>query len=154
MGPLAVLATGGLLVAVCAPASASVRPTLVARSSSATTQARIIADWDAFFSGSAPVSRKVALLQNGEEFAKVVTAQASSPIVKGIGARVSTVTLTSLTKAAVTYSLTIGGKPVLANLKGESVLQSGTWKVADQSFCSLLSLEQVKAPGCPSEGRQ
>ena len=95
------------------------------------------------------MSRKVALLQNGEDYAKVVAAQARSPIVKGVAAEVSNVTLTSATKATVTYSLTIGGKPVLADLKGEAVLQNGTWKVGDQSFCALLSLEQVKAPGCP-----
>jgi hypothetical protein len=55
-----------------------------------------------------------------------------------------------MTKATVIYSLTMGGTPVLSDLKGEAVLQNGTWKVGDQSFCALLSLEQAKAPGCSS----
>ncbi len=149
-GALAALATGALLIAVCTPASASVRPKLAARSSSTTARSRIIANWDAFFESSAPTSHKVALLQNGERYAKIVAAQASSPLTKGVGAEVSVVTLTSNFEATVIYSLTIGGKPVLTDLKGEAVLQSGRWKVGDQSFCALLSLEQVKTPGCPA----
>jgi hypothetical protein len=30
------------------------------------------------------------------------------------------------------------------------VFQAGTWKVSDSSFCTLLALEQVKSPECPS----
>jgi hypothetical protein len=98
------------------------------------------------------VSRKVALLQNGERYAKLVASEASSPITTGLAAEVATLTLTlTLTStAAVTYSLTMGGKPVLAKLTGEPVLQSGTWKVGDRSFCSLVSLEEASNPGCPS----
>jgi hypothetical protein len=49
----------------------------------------------------------------------------------------------------VRYSLDLGGKPVLTGQTGIAVLQGGKWKVGDQSFCALLALEQVKAPGCP-----
>jgi hypothetical protein len=145
----AVPATGLLLLAVCAPASASVRPAPAVKTGPVTTRARIIADWDAFFSFSTPVSRKVALLQNGESYAKLVASETSSPITTGLAAEVATVTLTSTTTATVIYSLTIGGKPALAKLRGEAVLQSGTWKVGDRSFCSLISLEGVSTPGCP-----
>jgi len=142
--------TAVLLLTLCAPASASVRPAQAAHASRVTTQAKIIADWDAFFAASTPVSRKVAVLQNGESYTKLVASEASSPIAAGLAAEVATVTLTSTTTAAVTYSLTMGGKPVLAKLTGEAVLQSGTWKVGDRSFCSLVSLEGASTPGCPS----
>jgi hypothetical protein len=142
-------ATAVLLLTVCAPASASVRPALAVQAGRVTTQARIIADRDAFFAPSTPVSRKVALLQNGESYAKLVASETSSPITTGLAAEVATVTLTSTTTATVIYSLTIGGKPALAKLRGEAVLQSGTWKVGDRSFCSLISLEGVSTPGCP-----
>lgn len=141
--------TAALVLAVCAPASASVRPALAVQVARVTTQARIISDWDAFFAPSTPVSRKVALLQNGERFRGLVASEARSPLTTSLAAEVATVTLTSTTTAAVTYSLTIGGKPALEKLKGEAVLQKGTWKVGDRSFCSLISLEGVSAPGCP-----
>ena len=88
-------------------------------------------------------------LQNGERFRGLVASEARSPLTTSLAAEVATVTLTSTTTAAVTYSLTIGGKPALEKLKGEAVLQKGTWKVGDRSFCSLISLEGVSPPGCP-----
>jgi hypothetical protein len=127
-----------------------VRPAPAVKTGPVTTRARIIADWDAFFSFSTPVSRKVALLQNGGSYAKLVVSQSSSRIAMDVAAEVVTVTLTSTTTAAVTYSLTMGGKPVLVKLQGEAVLQRGTWKVGDRSFCSLISLEEGSTPECPS----
>jgi hypothetical protein len=132
---------------VCGPVAAS--PRLAAPASRASAQARITADWVAFFSGSTPVSRRIALLQDGGTFATVVKALTASPLAKIVGAKVTGVTLnSSATKATVHYALTLGGKPALSNMSGEAVLQNGTWKVADESFCGLLALEQMKAAGC------
>jgi hypothetical protein len=117
---------------------------------STSAKAKITADWEAFFSGSTGAKRKIALVQDGSSFAKVIKAQATSPIAKSVTAKVSRVVVGSKGTATVRYSLNLGGKPALTNQKGEAVLQDGTWKVGAQSFCSLLALEQVKLPVCSS----
>jgi hypothetical protein len=113
-----------------------------------TTSAKIKTDWIAFFAGSTPAKRKIALLQNGQKFAAIINSQASSPLSKSVTATVAAVKVLSGSKAKVRYSLDLGGQPALANQAGVAVLQGGTWKVGDQSFCALLALEQVKGPGC------
>ncbi len=109
---------------------------------------KIKTDWIAFFAGSSAAKHKIALLQNGQSFAAIIDAQASSSLAKSVAAKVSAVTVTSATKAKVHYSLTLGGMPALTNQTGVAVLQGGTWKVGDQSYCGLLALEQVKTPAC------
>ena len=112
-------------------------------------QAQITTNWEAFFAGTTPASRKIALVQDGSSFAEVIRGQASSPMAKSVAAKVSKVTVAaSKTTATVVYSVTIGGKAALANQEGEAVLQGKTWKVGVQSFCTLLAMEQVKLPVC------
>jgi hypothetical protein len=133
------------------PSSAWATPKPAGHTDSTSAQAKIIADWDAFFSGSTPPTRKVALVQDGNSFVKVIDSQSGSPLAKSVAAKVSKVTLDSSSKAAVRYSLTLGGKPALSNVPGEAVLESGTWKVGAQSFCGLLALEQTKVAACSSK---
>jgi hypothetical protein len=149
-GALAVIASVSLLFATAAPAGAS--PVSATRSGDLSSQGKITADWVAFFSGATSATRKIALLQNGKTFAKVIEDQASSPLSKSVAAKVSKVTLTSSTQANVRYSLTLGGQPALSNVQGQAVLISGTWKVGDRSFCGLLALEQDKVPACSAAG--
>jgi hypothetical protein len=113
-----------------------------------TAQAKITADWETFFAGSTPAARKVALLQDGPSFAKIIEGQAGSPLAKSVAAKVSKVTLTSPTKAAVRYSLTLAGQTALSNVEGQAILSGGIWKVGKSSFCALLALEQQKTPAC------
>ena len=136
------------------PSSAWATPEPAGHPDSTSAQAKIVADWEAFFSGSTPPSRKVALVQDGKSFAKVIDSQSGSPLAKSVAAKISKVTLDSSSKATVRYSLTLGGKPALSNQQGEAVLESGTWKVGVQSFCGLLALEQTKVAVCssPSSG--
>jgi hypothetical protein len=110
--------------------------------------AKVKADWTAFFAGSTPAKRKIALLENGQKFAAIIDGQASSPLSKSVTAKVASVKVISPTKATVHYSLDLGGKPALTNQTGVAVLQGGTWKVGTHSFCGLLALEQTKAPAC------
>jgi hypothetical protein len=117
---------------------------------STSATAKIKADWEAFFLGSTSANRKIALVQDGSSFAKVIKSQSTSPLAKSVTANVSKVMVDSKDTATVRYSLNLGGKPALTNQKGEAVLQGGTWKVGAQSFCSLLALEQVKLPVCSS----
>jgi hypothetical protein len=53
--------------------------------------------------------------------------------------------------ADVTYNIVVGGSPALSNQTGTAILQNGTWKVGDASFCGLLALENGgKTSGLPA----
>ncbi len=129
-----------------APAtSASAAPSSGGSSAAAVTA--IKTNWEAFFSPKTPASKKISLLQNGQVFASVIQAQNSSTLASSATSTVSAVTLVSPTQAKVTYSILVGGAPALKDQPGVAVLQNGTWKVGDQSFCALLTLENNgKAP--------
>ncbi|MBO0747594.1 MAG: hypothetical protein J2O47_04555 [Acidimicrobiaceae bacterium] len=115
---------------------------VAAAQSAAKSKAEIKKDWIAFFSGKTKAPKRIKLLQNGQKFAAVIHEASANPLASTLSAKVSKVSLTSKTKARVTYSLVAAGQPVLSHQKGTSVLQGGTWKVGDASFCSLLVLEQ------------
>ena len=88
----------------------------------------------------------------GPLFEPIIKAQAGSPLASSATSSVSSVTIASPTQAKVVYSILVGGSPALTNQPGVAVYQSGIWKVGDQSFCALLTLENSgKAPAaCPS----
>ncbi len=128
-----------------APASsapASSAPATPTSTSNSSAVAQITANWEKFFSASTPISAKAALLQNGSAFASAMS-QFDKLAPKGLGAKVTGVTVTSPTSATVKYDITAGSSTLLPNQTGQAVLQGGTWKVGDTSFCSLLKL----APG-------
>jgi hypothetical protein len=106
------------------------------------TEATIKTNWEKFFNGTLPVTDKVGLLENGQQYTSQLDAQAASPLAKGATASVSAITLISPTQATVTYSILVGGQPALPNQSGQAVLQDGVWKVSAQSFLALLQLEQ------------
>jgi hypothetical protein len=109
--------------------------------STAEAAAQIKANWEKFFDASTPVTEKVKLLQNGAALESAIKAFANFPLASGIGAKVTNVTMSSATKAAVTYNLTSSdGSALLSNQKGVSVYQDGTWKVGDESLCGLFRL--------------
>ncbi len=116
--------------------------------------AAIKSNWAEFFSAKTPIARRLALLQNGQAFAAVIRAQASSPLALAATSRVTKVTLTGTDQAAVTYEILVSGKVALPGQAGVAVYQDGVWKVGDASFCALLKLQNGgKAsglpPGCP-----
>jgi hypothetical protein len=114
-------------------------------------ESQITANWETFFSAATPTSRRVELLQNGQTFAAVLSAQAKSPLASSASAKVRKVTMVSATQATVSYDIVVGGSPALTNRTGVAVLQNGTWKVGDASFCGLLTLENGgKTAGLPS----
>lgn len=115
----------------------------VGTSSGAT--AAIKANWVKFFKGSTPNSERVSLLQNGQAFAKTISAM--SGMGSSASAKVSSVKLTSPKQATVTYTVYLGSTAALPNAKGVAVLENGSWKVSDASFCQLLTLQNGgKAP--------
>lgn len=130
-----------------APASSAAAPSSSAPASSSGAAAQIKKNWEAFFSAKTPTSTRVSLLQNGQKFASILKAQASSPLASSASASVSSVKVESPTQAKIIYSVLVGGTPALKNQPGIAVKQGGTWKVGDQSFCSLLTMENNgKAP--------
>jgi hypothetical protein len=121
-----------------APGSAASSP---GTGSTADAAAQIKANWEKFFAASTPVTEKVKLLQNGAALESAIKAFANFPLASGIGAKVTNVTVSSATKAAVTYNLTSSsGGALLSNQKGVAVYQDGTWKVGDESLCGLFRL--------------
>ena len=126
------------------PTAAASTPATGAGASSGAT-ATIKANWEKFFAGSTPNSVRESLLQNGSTFAKTISGM--SAMGASASAKVSKIQMTSSKQATVTYTVYLGGKPALPGAKGVAVLENGTWKVSDASFCELLTLQNGgKAP--------
>jgi hypothetical protein len=123
------------------PKASSSASTSAPAASSGSATAQITTNWQAFFNAKTPESRRVQLLQNGPDFASVIKAQAGSTLASSATAQVTKVTDVSSSQAKVTYSILVGGTPELKDQAGVAVLQNGTWKVGDASFCGLLALE-------------
>lgn len=126
--------------ATSAPAATTPASTASATGSTGTSSgavAQITANWEKFFSSATPLSEKAALLQNGQVFNSAISSFSSSPLAANVSAKVTGVTLTSATKATVKYNLLAAGQSIPST--GTAVLEGGTWKVADVSFCGLLS---------------
>jgi hypothetical protein len=119
-------------------------------STSSAAESAIKANWAAFFAGSTPVSRRVALLENGTQFQSLISKQAGSGLAQSASAKVTAISDITSSTAGVTYSIYLAGAVALPNQKGEAVYQDGTWKVGDQSFCALLVLENGKKTGVPT----
>jgi hypothetical protein len=126
-----------------APSSSSPSAT-----SSGNAAAEITANWLAFFDPKTPMTQRISLLQHGSAFASALRVSAAFPGASSASAKVTKVTVTSATQASVTYSILLLGTPVpgLTNTKGVAVLEGGTWKVGDASFCVLLTLENGNTP--------
>jgi len=135
-----------VVLAACgskSPAATTPSPSVSASISS--TAAAVTSSWVKFFNGATPAAAKITLLQNGQQFATVISAQASSPLAKSTQAKVRSVTITSPTTATVKYSIVEGGQVALPGQTGQAVLQGGVWKVSAPSFQALLKLEQGQA---------
>ena len=50
--------------------------------STATAAAQIRAEWEAFFAGTTPFAKKIALPENGQKYAAIIQAQAASGLAK------------------------------------------------------------------------
>jgi hypothetical protein len=116
--------------------------------SGSSAEAQVRANWTTFFKGSTPAATRIALLQNGENFASFIQAQANSSLAKSVSVTVNSVQVTSDT-ATVNFDLDLAGQSALPNQSGMAVLDGGTWKVSDSSFCALLALEGQHPSGCP-----
>ena len=135
-----------------APTTAATTTTTAPTTTTVSPEAAIKASWEAFFSAKTPVGKRIALLQDGSQFAPIIRAQAHSPLASAASAKVTKVSVTSPTQAKVTYSIMVGGKSALGGQHGTAVKEGGTWKVGLGSFCGLLVLENTggKAASLPA----
>ena len=112
---------------------------------------QIAANWTTFFDAKTPVSKRVSLLQDGQQFASVIKSQAGGGLAASATAKVTKVVVTSPTQATVTYNILVAGQTALSGKTGTAVKQGGTWKVGVSSFCGLLALENGgKTSGLPA----
>ena len=119
--------------------------------SASAAAATVKANWEAFFNPKTPVAKRVSLLQDGQTFSTVIRSQAGSGLASSASAKVTKVTVVSPSQAKVTYSILLGGQPVLSGRTGVAVKQGGTWKVGVASFCGLLTVENNgKTSGLPA----
>ena len=102
----------------------------------------IAANYVTFFDGTQPVANKTGLLENGQQYAQQLEAQAASPLGKTVSITISSVTITSSTTAAVKFSILVSGKPAFPDQTGKATLQDGVRKVGAATFLALLALEQ------------
>ena len=152
----ALAAAVGLALAGCGSSGSSTpKSTSSSSSGGGSAAAAIKANWMTFFSGKTPVAKRVALLQNGQVFAKLIAEQATSPLASSASAKVLEVSNVTSSQATVTYDLLVSGSVGLPSEKGVAVFQGGIWKVGDKSFCGLLALEFGRngiPPACKSAG--
>jgi hypothetical protein len=111
----------------------------------------ITTNWEAFFNAKTPDNQRIALLEDGSQFASVIHSQSGSGLAALATAKVTHVTVNSPTMATVSYEILISGTPELKNQTGMAVFQNGTWKVGVASFCGLLTIENAgKTSGLPA----
>ncbi|MFG2146734.1 hypothetical protein ACGFRG_21390 [Streptomyces sp. NPDC048696] len=131
---------------VTAPANS---PALDQPADPAAAKARIERNWAVFFDSRASTDAKVKVLENGDTLRPLLAAFGGDKNAAQSSAKVTGVTFTSPTGAAVTYNLLVGGNPALPGAKGTAVLQDGTWKVSVKTLCALVKLSgNAAAPGC------
>jgi hypothetical protein len=138
-----------------AAASPTAQPHATDAASKTAATADITTTYATFFKSGTPVSTAVGLLENGSTLGpaiKIAGRIAKKDKTKE-SATVVSVKFTSPTTATVIYNLLGNGKPLLAKADGNAVLQNGTWRVAENTFCTLVGLGAStvglkKIPGC------
>lgn len=106
-------------------------------------EAAITTAFTDFFAGSSSAETKLQHLQDSANFAQVLDAQAGSGLSASTTASVSAISGTAPGVASVTYTIEMGGTPVLADQTGVAVQEDGQWKVSASTFCDLLTLQNA-----------
>jgi hypothetical protein len=118
----------------------------------AAAKAEITTTWQTFLSSNTKPADAVALLENGDQLGAALKKARQEDRATGgkRSAKVTKITFTSATNANVNYVLHAAGQ--VLNAAGTAVLQDGTWKVSEVTFCTLVVLGNGSRPvqGCPS----
>ncbi|MGW4477688.1 hypothetical protein [Rhodococcus triatomae] len=131
-------------------ASAAAATTEAAAELDAAAQQQITDAYVTFFNGTTPVDVRVGLVENGDTFRPALEGMAADPRASATTVTVAAVEGVDDTTADVTYTLLMGGNPVMPDQSGQAVEQDGTWKVASATFCALLAVSGGGnlPPGC------
>ena len=116
----------------------------------ATTQA-ITHAYELFFDTDTSLDASVKVLQHGATFRNTLAAESNSPSANKVTARVRKVVVLRPDVAQVSFALSSAGTPLLPAAAGFAVRENGTWKVAAQTFCTLLGLEGTAPPACKNK---
>jgi len=111
-------------------------------------RAAISKAYAALFGTKSSLTQSVNSLQHGQKFKSEIVAESKKPAAKGSGAKVTAVTMRSPDVAKVTFTIYSKGSPALPNASGFAVRENGTWKVAAQTFCQLLTLQGNAPSAC------
>ncbi|NKY49077.1 hypothetical protein [Nocardia vermiculata] len=109
---------------------------------------QVTVNFERFFDGATPADQKIDLLEDGPAFAETINAQADSPMAKSATAKVTDISDLGREHANVTFDVLFNGQPALSGQQGAAVLIDGTWKVASETFCALLTLQGAAPPVC------
>ena len=113
--------------------------------SEASTKAAITAAYTTFFNSTTTLAQSVASLQHGAAFRTTLEAEAKSSYAQKSSATVAAITLISPSVADVSFTI---HSTISLPSKGKAVREDGTWKVAAQTFCDLLTLERTAPAAC------
>ncbi|MGH8960205.1 MAG: hypothetical protein ACRDWT_03215 [Jatrophihabitantaceae bacterium] len=116
----------------------------------AATVAAVKSAYAKFFDPKTPEATSLSLLQDGAAFKSAVQSQSKGSLAQNSAATVSKVTLQSPNTAKVVFTILVNGKAMLPDQPGYAVREGGTWKVAGQTFCGLLTLQGSPPPACKS----
>ena len=155
---VAVLGTAGVALAACSSSSGHDAGSSPALSSSsvpssasgtpadAATRRAVNSAYATFFNTSTSAAASEAALQHGATFRATLAAEADGH--DNVTAFVSSVRLLRPNVAAVQFTITSGGSPLLSDSPGYAVRENGVWKVAAQTFCGLLQLQGDAPSAC------
>ena len=144
MRRLTLVVVAGLALAGCGGSSNT-----TTTNSTAAAQAQIKSAYQKFFSGKTNVPGKIALLQSGPRFERLVKSFYYNPLAKNVNVTVSSVKLQGANDAKVVYTVKLGSAG-LPKQTGTAVLQNGTWKVGFASLCKLVALQGSTPSVCKS----
>ena len=128
--------------------AATVATTASGTPANSATVAAVTAAFATFFDFRSTEAETESALQDGDRFAAVLTQQGAQSYAQKSSATVSSVTLISANTAKVTFSVLVGGTPLLPDAPGFAVRVGGRWRVAATTFCGLLALQGDKAAVC------
>ncbi len=136
--------TRTLAVSLVAATTVSIAAAAQAASSDAS---QIQQNWQAFFSSSTPLNKRVKLLQDGKALKEAIEQNEASPMAKATETRIEHIQVNGQ-QADVTFDVNLNGQPALTNVAGSAVKEHGTWKVSRETFCHLASMSPTPPPAC------
>jgi len=134
----------GLIAAACGGGGGDKKQT------PAEAKAEITKVWETFFNPAIPTEEKKDIVENYAALKPILDEQKNNPQAQQIKAAVKDVTLNGETSATVGHDIvsTQTNEPLLPNASGQAVRIDSKWKVSQQTFCSLIKLQDPNK-ACP-----